>query len=104
MLALLHPSSHFFPPHLPDSWMAAIGSPFNEHIRISRGKSMSNKTLLKMKTDKISLADWGRHVESVKAEKDFSATLCNKVPGSKSLVTKLKVIFLLSLHFLSVLG
>lgn len=53
-----------------------------------------------MKTDKISLADWGRHVESVKAEKDFSATLCNKVPGSKSLVTKLKVIFLLSLHFL----
>lgn len=57
---------------------------------------MSNKTLHKIKTDKISLAD----VESVKAEKDFSVTLGNKVPGSKSLVTKLKVIFLLNLHFL----
>lgn len=100
MLALLYPSSHFISPHLPDSWMAAIGSLFNEHIRISRGKSVSNKTLHKIKTDKISLADRGQHVGLVKAEKDFSATLCNKVPGSKSLVTKLKVIFLLSLHLL----
>lgn len=77
MLALLYPSSHFFSPHLPDSWMATIGSPFNEHIGISRGKSMSNKTLRKIKTDKISSAD----VESVKAEKDFSVTLGIKCLG-----------------------
>ena len=38
---------------------------------------MSNKTLCKIKTDKISLAD----VESVKAEKDFSVTLGIKCLG-----------------------